>query len=280
MSIITLTTDFGLEDAYVGMMKGVILGVNPSAVIVDVTHGLNPQNVVQGAFTVSAAYGCFPAGTVHLVVVDPGVGGERRIIALALNGHRFIGPDNGLFQLVLGQEDQGDQGKIEALVAAERSDLFRQPLSRTFHGRDIMAPLAAHLSLGMALEALGPEIPREDLVPLDYRPPRIARDGTLAGVIVSIDHFGNLITDLHARRLADLYPGVPDRKMMVTVGGRRIPGLSRTYSAAQKHRPLALVGSSGYVEIAVNCGSAQSYFQAAWGDRIAIEALHGSTPIS
>ena len=190
MPIITLLTDFGTEDEYVGVMKGTILSIHPQAVIVDLTHHVSPQQVLQAAHILEASYRYFPEGTIHVIVVDPGVGTDRRIIVLKNEKHVFLAPDNGVLSLIL------DAGSVEFAAVVEADDFFLKPVSRTFHGRDIFAPLAAHLSKGLPLSRLGSETSPDQLNRLEIAKPYVAEDREIIGSIVGVDHFGNLITDI------------------------------------------------------------------------------------
>jgi S-adenosylmethionine hydrolase len=229
-SIITLTTDFGHADPYVAAMKGVILSLNPVATIVDITHEVRPQQVAQGAFLLSQALPYFPPGTVHAVVVDPGVGTGRRALAVATLDALLVGPDNGVLSAALPDETRrraGSPGPGAVTLpdgyraaAITRRRYMREPVSGTFHGRDVFAPAAAHLSLGVALGALGPAVKKVLALP----PFRARRrpDGVLEGHVLHVDRFGNLITDVRAEDLST-------RRVEVRIGGRRIEGLSRKY---------------------------------------------------
>ena len=197
MSLITLTTDFGSEDWFVGVMKGVILGIAPRAAIVDITHGISPGDVFAGAFALAASCRCFPRKTVHVAVIDPGVGGGRQAIVVQTRDYYFVGPDNGVLSLALEQES------IRSIRRLQNRRFFRPDISNTFHGRDIFAPVAAHLSKGVAVAALGPEL--NDCVRLSLHPPAFKR-GRLFGEVVYVDRFGNAITNV---READLTPFDP-----------------------------------------------------------------------
>ena len=264
MPIITLLTDFGTGAEYAGLMKGVILSINPSAVIVDITHQIDRQDIVQAAFTISAAYGYFPDGTVHLVVVDPGVGSERSLLALEMKNQIFIAPDNGVLTLLF------NEGNISALIRITNSEYFLASTSRTFHGRDIMAPVGAHLSDGIDLRKLGTEIDRRDAVHLDDLYARISENGELTGKIVGIDDFGNLITNIDLDKLGEVYLSGQEKKIQFKIGCHAITGLSETYSSVQPKTPLALIGSRGFLEIAVNNGNAALIFNIEKGDSVRV----------
>jgi S-adenosyl-L-methionine hydrolase (adenosine-forming) len=252
-AIITLTTDFGLDDAYVAAMKGVILDINPGATIVDISHSIEPQNIRQGAFVFSTAYTYFPQDSVHLVVVDPGVGGPRRAIILETENAIFVAPDNGVLSHVIQASarkriSRPTLMKLPPEIQAfeiTNSKYWRHPVSSTFHGRDIFAPVAAHISLGKPLNELGQAIASVNVFPPSR--PKPDADGNLIGHILHIDHFGNLITDIASQDL-------PSGKFSIEVAGRRISSLSQSYEPAQEL--LALIGSSGRLEIALKGGCA------------------------
>src|SRR5262249_38580620 len=234
----------GLDDAYVGVVKGVILGIHPTARLVDLTHAVPPQGVRHGAVVLADAYRVFPPGTVHLAVVDPGVGTRRRALALRADGHYFVGPDNGLL---------GFCAALPGLkaVALENRRYHRQPTSRTFHARDVFAPAAAHLARGLSLARLGPPAPGVPRLAVRAGPP--PRGRRLQGRVVLADRFGNLLTDLRE----DALPDTPTR-CVLTVSGRRVAGLSQTYAERPPGTLGALVDSSGRVEVFVRDGSARA----------------------
>jgi S-adenosylmethionine hydrolase len=243
--ILTLTTDFGLRDAYAAAMKGTILSINPSLRMVDITHQIHPQDIMEAAFVLRAAAPCFPPGTVHLVVVDPGVGTERTPVAVAHGGQFFVGPDNGLFSLVL------DGTLPEAVVALDHPAYWRTPApSTTFHGRDIFAPVAAHLAAGRSLAELGSE--RTALTPLHWALP-IADDQGIQGWVVHVDHYGNCITNITATLFDERRRGRP---MKCFAGSALLAEVRPTYASVAVGEPLALFGSTGFLEIAVHAGNA------------------------
>jgi S-adenosylmethionine hydrolase len=257
-AIITLTTDFGLADAYVAAMKGVILTINPEAKIVDICHNIKPQNVSGAAFVLSTAYRYFPRKTIHVVVVDPGVGTERRAIILRTPAADFVAPDNGVLSYVM--PDHSEIRPRREMVAITNQRFWRSPVSATFHGRDIFAPVAAHLSLGASLADFGEKITSLKTLPLP-RPQR-SKDGSLIGHIIHVDSFGNLITDV---RQDDL----PRGEVTIEAGGKTISGLSRTYAGGKGL--LALIGSGGYLEVALREGSAGAFLNAHSGDEVIIK---------
>ena len=212
MSIITLLTDFGIEDGYVGTIKGVILSVNPSAMIVDITHQIDPQDLIEAAYVIKSSYRYFPKGTVHVIVVDPGVGSDRAIVALEMMGHIFLAPDNGVLTLLL------DEGRLDSITRVNNSQYFLEPLSQTFHGRDIFAPVGAHISKGVDLKKLGSGLNRNDLVHLSIRKPSISDEGELVGTIVSVDRFGNCITNIDLSCLEKFYKPGSEKNLVIAIG--------------------------------------------------------------
>jgi hypothetical protein len=244
--VITLTTDFGTRDPWVGVMKGVILGICPEARLVDLSHDIAPQDVLEGALCLEAAADFFPPGTIHLAVVDPDVGSSRRPLALRAAGQCYVGPDNGLFSLVIARA-----GAVEAVELTARE--YRLPaVSRTFHGRDLFAPAAAHLASGVPLRRLGPAVTDpEKLVP----PPARREGGLIAGEVIGADRFGNLLTSVTEEDLASLEG---PRGLVVEIGGIRVGALLSSYSDALSGGPGAIVGSTGRLEVFVREGSAQS----------------------
>jgi hypothetical protein len=242
--IITLTTDFGLSDPYVAMMKGVILSINPAARLVDMGHHIPAGGISDAARLLREAAPFFPKGTVHVAVVDPGVGTHRRPIGIETGSYLFVGPDNGVFWPVT---QEAEPSRVFHLT---ENAYFRPHVTRTFHGREIFAPVAAHLSLGVDLARMGAVI--TDPVPLDLPEP-FDKEDRLHGQIVRVDHFGNLITNLHAEVLDRfLKSGRP----VIQVGKFRLKRLTETYGFAGKGEPLALINSAGFLEIAVNRGRA------------------------
>lgn len=241
--VIALLTDFGLQEHYVGVMKGVIAGIAPAAAVIDISHHVPPQSILAGQWLLRASVAYFPAGTIFLCVVDPGVGTSRRPMALSSQGLFFVGPDNGLFTPWLAGGD-----------AVEPRHYRLAAVSSTFHGRDVFAPAAAHLAAGVPLPAFGPRI--DD--PVRLLPPEPARqaDGTMVGEIVYVDHFGNLITNIEAPPQG----AVRFRQQVLAVRS--------TYGSAGEGELLALVGSEGQVEIAVRNGSAAQQLGARAGETV------------
>lgn len=251
MRLVTLVTDFGLRDEYVGVMKGVAAGIDPTLTIVDITHGIEAQDVVHGAFVLAAACDYFPAGTVHLAVVDPGVGSARRILAVETDRFRFVAPDNGLLERVLACRS------IQAMVAVENRRFFLDRVSRTFHGRDIFMPVAAHLAAGVPLAELGPAIDPQSMVSGVVPGCRIISDERIDGAVVAADRFGNLLTTIDAASVDALVRSACGRQITVVAGQQVIHGLAASYDAVATHAPLAIIGSRGLLEISINGGSAQ-----------------------
>jgi S-adenosylmethionine hydrolase len=259
VNTITLTTDFGTRDWFVGTMKGVILAIQPHASIVDVTHEIADGEIRAGAFVLMASYHFFTKGTVHVAVIDPGVGSQRRAIAVQTAKYFFIGPDNGVLSCALIRE------KIRSIHALENEKYFLKPVSRTFHGRDVFAPVAAHLSRGVAIQKFGPRL--KDFVKLDW--PRLRfSDGKVEGEIVHVDRFGNLITNIDAERLRVF----GDKPCEVLAKRKRLCSIAPFYGAVRIGRPLAVLGSTGMLEIAVNGGSAADKFRLRVGDAISLRA--------
>jgi len=252
MRIITLTTDFGDKDGYAGVMKGVILGIAPQAVVVDITHQIDPQDRVQAAFSIRSSFRYFPDATVHVVVVDPGVGTGRAVVAFEASGHIFLGPDNGVFDLVRREEE------MRWLVAVDNPDLFRHPVSNTFHGRDVFAPVAAHITNGVPPDQLGSPMAPADMVALDYSPPRLLNKEVITGRIIDVDRFGNLISDIDADQIESLRHGQPDPSIVIALGNHRIDGLAVTYQDRPPGSLSAYIGSRRFLEIALNQGNAAS----------------------
>ena len=270
--VITLTTDFGTSDAYVASMKGVILSTNPQATIVDISHAIKPQNVLQAAYIISTAYRYFPEGTIHIIVVDPGVGSQRRAIILKTPSALFLAPDNGVLSYIIEELEPTSSGspsdvatelqqrqlpKGAEAIAITNPRYWRQPVSTTFHGRDIFAPVAGHLSLCTPLHEFGETLNSLNVFPIS-RPYRDHQDN-LHGRIIHIDHFGNLVTNVKSTDL-------PTREFVIEVDNEKIHGLSQFYS--QKGGLAAIVDSSGYLEIALKDGSAAAFLGSKVGDQI------------
>ena len=258
--MITLTTDFGTQDAYVAAMKGTMLGVDPTARFVDITHAVSPQDVMEAAFVLRGAVPFFPEGAVHLVVVDPGVGTDRHPIAIRHDGQWFVGPDNGLFPLVLSNTTP------EAVVKLDNPEVWRtsDPCT-TFHGRDIFAPVAAHLSAGCSLPDVGS--PLDTLNTLRWVRPQTA-PGTVQGWVVHVDRFGNCITNIRRSDLKAAFHGTDASPYKCYVGSTVLEEIHATYGSVADGDPLLLYGSTGFLEVAVNGGHASKLLNISKGDTI------------
>jgi len=247
--IITLLTDFGTTDHYVGAMKGVMLGIAPDAQLVDISHEISPYGIAEAAYTLAQAWGCFPAGTVHLVVVDPGVGSARRAIAAEFGGRCFVAPDNGVLTMAIGKD-----ARVHEITAAR---LFRRPVSRTFHGRDIFSPVAAHLAAGLELGEVGPRV--DDWVELDVEDSE--------GRVLKVDRFGNLITSFETGKWLPRLAGGFEMKVGSTVVSRVV----QNYADAGEGL-FVIPGSAGFLEISARQASAAEIAQAVAGAEIEIAA--------
>ena len=256
--IITLTTDFGTSDLYVGVIKGVILRVNPQAQIVDITHAIPPQDLYSAAFLIDSAYRYFPSGTIHVIVVDPGVGSQRRAIACQTDTACFVCPDNGILTHVLHNENH-----IRA-VAVENSAYFLPQVSNTFHGRDIFAPVAAHLSRGVSLDDLGSTMVHPVQLPIPT--PQVPAE-EIIGHVIWIDHFGNLVTNISHEILESM---VGRNGLVIQAGSAKIRHLNRSYAESAIGETLAIIGSFGRLEISVNQGDAAQALGLKRGDAITI----------
>lgn len=251
--IITITTDFGTEDHYVGAMKGVMLGINPEAQIVDITHEVPKFDILSGAVTLSSFYTYYPQGTVHTAVVDPGVGTSRKPIAVEADGNFFVGPDNGIFSLIIKNAAQS------RIVEITNSGMMLENVSSTFHGRDIFAPAAAHLSQGTDIKELGDELRAPVL--LDLPEPEIQAD-QVRGEVIYTDSFGNLMTNIPE--------GLIKGGSIVRAGELSLGEPKNSYGSSEKGDILAIIGSSGYLEISVNQGSALDVL----GKKISVTVLY------
>jgi S-adenosyl-L-methionine hydrolase (adenosine-forming) len=258
--IITLTTDYGTSDHLAGVLKGVILRILPNATVVDINHHVAPFDVLDGALTIGTAYGFFPPRTVHVVVVDPGVGTARRPIIASAEQQYFVAPDNGVLSMVYDR----DPGAIVRHVTAEHH--FLSPVSNTFHGRDVFAPVAAWLAKTFQTEAFGEEI--TDFVRFVLPRPKPA--GTaLKGVVLRVDAFGNLMTNFTAEDLPAT--AVESGKIKLQVGGKAVERLAQNFAEGASDAPVAILGSSGYLEIAVNKGNAGRVLGVNRGAEVTIE---------
>lgn len=260
--VITLLTDFGVRDHYVGVLKGVILSIVPTAALVDLSHEVAPQAVGEGAFLLLASHRYFPPGTVHLAVVDPGVGTSRRAVAVQTQRATFVGPDNGLLGAALWGE------RIVASVELAEPRFMAPTISSTFHGRDVFAPVAAHVSRGVPLADLGPPAP--DLAPCPWSLAHPGPDGAVHGRVIYVDRYGNLITNVPNTVAASL---VAQGRIDLEVAGRRVSYYAATFGLAPDRAPAAIPDSSGLLQIAVPNGSAADALDVAVGAEVALHAL-------
>jgi S-adenosylmethionine hydrolase len=259
--VIALLSDFGLRDHYVASMKGTILGICPDASLVDITHEIPPQDVAAGALELAACCTAFPAGSIFLAVVDPGVGSGRRALAAAVNGRLFVGPDNGLLAPIL------ERAPSPSVVELNRSAYAAAVVSRTFEGRDRFAPAAAWLATGVPLEALGDRVDRWN--PLQMSEPAMA-DGRVDGEVVRVDRFGNLVTNITAADV-DRACGQAGLRARVSVAGGEVVTMADTYADVPRGALCALIGSTGHVEVAVNGSSAAGRLGVTRGARVTVE---------
>lgn len=245
--IITLTTDFGLNDHFIGTMKGVILNIEPEAQIVDICHSVQAFDVLDGALTISQAYTYFPSGTVHMVIVDPGVGTARRPLLVTSERHHFVAPDNGVLSLIYQKEE-----RLSARhVTAEHYSL--QPVSQTFHARDVFSPVAAYLAKGVDPEKFGEEV--TDFVRFTAPKPKAANENTLRGVVLKVDRFGNLITNIAPQDAPMLFSETPPA-FKIVIGQREITEIKPAYALGAPGEVFGILGSMGYLEIAANRAAA------------------------
>jgi S-adenosylmethionine hydrolase len=260
--IITLLTDFGLEDEYVGVMKGVILSINPAVQIVDITHNIARHNLEQASLVLNASFRYFPRGSIHVIVVDPGVGGARQVICLERGGHLFLAPDNGVLTMVI------EENKVERVCAVQNEELFLIPVSDTFHGRDIFAPVAAYLSKGLSAVKLGKEIVPADLARFDRSEPAVSDSGELFGRVMAVDHFGNVITNIDRARFEAFRGDVRAEDMVIGLEGTTILGVVRSYDQVKRGSPVAIFGSRDFLEVSVNQGNAFAQFKIRIGQTV------------
>jgi hypothetical protein len=265
--VITLLTDFGLEDEYVGVMKGVVLSINPGVQIVDITHYISRHGVMEAALVIKTSFRYFPRGSVHVIVVDPGVGGRRKVVCLKKAGHFFVAPDNGVLSLLL------QEGKVDDVRHITNDAFFLKPVSNTFHGRDIFAPVAARLSKGAEPASLGEEIKPSSLAVVSMPAPSASADAGLVGEVISIDRFGNLMTNIDQEILNRFLGAAKPQDVVISLGEFRIQGLSSSYDAVAAGMPLAVLGSRSLLEVSVNQQSAQAYFGASVGQRVRLQTI-------
>jgi S-adenosylmethionine hydrolase len=244
-AIITLTTDYGTNDHLVGTLKGVILKINPEATIVDITHNVAPFDLLDAALAIGSAYSYFPPRTIHVVVVDPGVGTERRPLLVTAENQYFVAPDNGVLSMIYEREENVVARNVTA------AHYFLQPISKTFHGRDIFAPIAAWLSKGWQTASMGEEITDHKKFAL---PKPKATDGVVKGIVMRVDTFGNLVTNFRVEDLPE--SALTNGEVKFQVGTQAVSRMVPTFASGDAGEPVAYVGSAGYVEIAVNKGNA------------------------
>jgi hypothetical protein len=258
LNTVTLLTDFGTVDWFVGVMKGVIAGLAPTSTIIDLTHQIPPGDIRAGAFALATSYRFFPKGTVHVAVVDPGVGSERRAIGVQTADYLFVGPDNGVLSWALRRE------RIESVRTLENEAYFLKPVSQTFQGRDIFAPVAAQLSRGLSIEKLGRA--SNDFVRLEW--PKTRRQGrVMQGEVVYIDRFGNAITNLESVSLRTAGKCAAH----VFIRGEHLCPVAAFYQAVRPGKPMAVPGSTGFLEIAVNGGNAAQRFKLSVGLKVEVK---------
>lgn len=265
--IISITTDFGEDDHFVGVMKGVILSINPDATIVDINHQVNSYDIFDGAYSLSQSYHVFPPGTIHLVVVDPGVGSERRPIIVQSKDYRFVAPDNGVLSLVYEREERVEVRHVTA------EHFFRKPVSNTFHGRDIFSPVAAWLSRGMEAEKFGNVV--TDYARFTSVRPRRENDALIKGIAVKVDKFGNVITNIAPADVPQIFRQDPP-SFRIRINGHEITRICDSFAAGGPSEIFAVVGSSGFIEICTNRGSAARALNVNRG--VEVEVAVGAAP--
>ena len=258
---VTLTTDFGTADHFVGTMKGVILNINPEVQIVDLCHQVAAYDIFEAAYALAQSYRFFPSGAIHLIVVDPGVGTARRPLVAGTGQYKFVAPDNGVLSLIFDREQNIEVRHVTA------DHYFLNPVSNTFHGRDIFAPVAGWLSRGVELERFGERI-------TDYakfRPPKPRRvsENLVKGVILKVDTFGNLITNITPEDVPELFSETPPL-FKIVIGHQEITRLNLAYSMGKPSELFAIVGSSGLIEICINRGSAASILNSKRGAEVGV----------
>ena len=259
-AIITLTTDYGTNDHLVGTLKGVILKINPDVTIVDITHHVTPYDLLDGALAIGSAFSYFPPRTIHVVVVDPGVGTERRPLLATADNQYFVAPDNGVLSMVY------DQDPNVVVRHANAEHYYLQPVSKTFHGRDVFAPVAAWLSKGWQTASMGEEVQ-------DYKrfalPRPKAANGVATGIVMRVDGFGNLVTNFRSEDLSE--EARQKGQVKFQIGKHPVSRLVETFALGNAGEPIAYVGSSGYIEIAVNKGSAAKTLALGRGTPVSLE---------
>jgi len=268
--LITLTTDFGLNDHFVGTIKGVILDIVPDAEIVDICHAVQAFDVLDGALAIAQSYSYFPNGTVHLVVVDPGVGTERRPILLSTGRHYFVAPDNGVLSLIYSH---AERVQVRHIVS---DHYYRQPLSSTFHARDIFAPVVAYLAKGVEPEKFGEEI--TDFVRFNAPKPKPVDGQTLRGVVLRVDRFGNIVTNFMPEDIPALFQAPPPA-FKIRIGKREITEIHTNYAEGAPNEVFGILGSMGYLEISANRAAAAQIIGAGKGSEV-IVVLEGAAAAS
>ena len=243
VQVITLTTDFGTQDWFVGVMKGVIAGIAPEAKVIDITHEIPPGNIRAGAFAVAASFSFFPKGTIHVAVIDPGVGSTRAPLAVRTEDYIFVGPDNGLLSWAWQRQ------KLHRIYTLENSKFFLKPVSQTFHGRDIFAPVAAHLSTGKPIQTFGRK--PAHIVRLPWPAPTLSNQ-QITGQILYFDRFGNALTNISESALRKF----DTSKLQLFSKRRHLCAVKEFYQAVPRGKPVGVLGSSGFLEIAINGGNA------------------------
>lgn len=259
-AIITLTTDFGFNDHFVGAMKGVMLEIAPEAHIVDISHAVQPFDILDGALTISQAYSYFPSGTVHMVIVDPGVGTTRRPVVMTGDRHLFVAPDNGVLSLIYAREERISVRHVTA------DHYFLQPRSNTFHGRDIFSPIAAYLAKGIEPDRFGEEV--TDYVRFTAPRPKPVDEHTLRGVVLKVDRFGNLVTNITPQDAPQLFGGAPPAFKIAI--GNKLPAtrICASYAEGAPGEVFGILGSMGFLEVATNRGSAFQLLCAGKGSEV------------
>jgi len=258
-SIITLTTDFGLRDEYIGVLKGVIATINPHARVIDLSHAIEAHDLLWVNYLIDKNYDFFPTGTIHTLVVDPGVGTQRDIIIVKAADHFFVCPDNGLITKVVRE------GNVQRVVRLDNSQYWLSRVSNTFHGRDIFAPVAAYLSLGEPMEKMGPVV--KNIATIQLPEPEL-KAGSIRGTVIHIDHFGNLLTNIEDKHIKKL--NARPSKLILRIGRRTINGLKSAYASVARGDLLAIIGSRRLLEISVNLGSAAALTNAGVGTPVSI----------
>jgi len=262
--VITLTTDFGSKDPFVGIMKGVILTINPAAKIIDITHEISPQNILEASYAIQASYGYFPHRTIHIVVVDPGVGSSRRPLLISVGQYYFVGPDNGIFSRIYEIEENAE------VIHVNATHYFLSQESTTFHGRDIFAPVGAWLSKGISISKFGD--PVEDYVSIPKPVPVIHSDKSIEGEVVYIDRFGNLITNIPEQSIKKMIQSAADKSIQVQVKTLAIP-MKNFYAESTDEGLYAIINSFGHLELFVNKGNASVNYSITVGEKVGVHVI-------